>query len=93
MDVIWTASALADLDAVLAYSASRHPSAVHSLEQRIRAVVVLIAAWPSSAAAVEQHPDVRMVPLIRYPYRIFYTVTDRGVEILHLHHTARRSPL
>jgi hypothetical protein len=31
---------------------------------------------------------VRQTPLVRYPYRIFYRVTE-VIEILHIHHTAR----
>jgi plasmid stabilization system protein ParE len=33
---------------------------------------------------------VRAVPLGRYPYVIFYRVTANAVEILHVHHTARK---
>jgi hypothetical protein len=32
---------------------------------------------------------VRVVPLGRYPYKIFYRVTKDAVEILHVHHAAR----
>jgi hypothetical protein len=28
--------------------------------------------------------------MIRYPYKIFYRVTPEAVEILHVHHAARR---
>jgi hypothetical protein len=31
-----------------------------------------------------------VVPLGRYPYKIFYRVTNDTVEILHIHHAARR---
>jgi plasmid stabilization system protein ParE len=30
------------------------------------------------------------VPLGRYPYKIFYRVTEESVEILHVHHAARQ---
>jgi hypothetical protein len=33
---------------------------------------------------------VRMVPFIRYPYKIFYRIGTDAVEILH--HAARRDP-
>jgi len=41
---------------------------------------------------VEQRSSVRVVPLVRYPYRIFYRVGGDGdvVEILHVHHAARQ---
>jgi len=35
---------------------------------------------------------VRVVPLIRYPYKIFYRVTPQAVEILYIHHASRLQP-
>ena len=33
-----------------------------------------------------------MVPFIRYPYKLFYQVGKDAVEILYIHHAARREP-
>ena len=30
----------------------------------------------------------RVVPLVRYPYKMFYRVTPDAVEILYIHHAA-----
>jgi hypothetical protein len=38
---------------------------------------------------VEDEPGIRVVPLLRFPYRIFYRVNDGAVEILHFHHASR----
>jgi toxin ParE1/3/4 len=37
------------------------------------------------------HPDVRILSPTKYPYRIYFMVTDRAVIILHVRHTARRA--
>lgn len=89
MKVVWTELALADLDDILAYTAERYPTLIEPLEHRIRATVMRIAAWPLSARTVEGRPGVHVVPLIRYPYRVFYRVADETVELLHIHHAAR----
>jgi plasmid stabilization system protein ParE len=89
MKVVWTAAALADLDDVLAYTTEKYPSLVGPVEKRIRAIIARVGAWLESARRVEDRPEVRVVPLLRYPYRIFYKVHDESVEILHIHHTAR----
>ena len=34
---------------------------------------------------------VRMVPLVQYPYRLFYTVLPDAVYVLHVEHAARMS--
>jgi plasmid stabilization system protein ParE len=91
MKVVYTDEALRDLDEILAFMASNYPSICGSFETRLRAVVARIGRWPESAQEVEQRPGVRMVPLVRYPYRVFYQVTT-AVEVLHIHHAARRPP-
>jgi plasmid stabilization system protein ParE len=35
-------------------------------------------------------PDVRILSLTRYPYRVYYTVSAVAVVILHIRHTSRR---
>ena len=37
-------------------------------------------------------PGIRILPPARYPYRIYYTVTDVTVVILHIRHSARHDP-
>lgn len=90
MRVEWTEAALADLDDILAYTAENYPSAIGSLEARIRAVVTRIGRWPESARRVEQRANVHVVPLLRYPYLVFYRVGEEHIEILHIHHAARQ---
>ncbi|MBN8994753.1 MAG: type II toxin-antitoxin system RelE/ParE family toxin [Rhizobiales bacterium] len=88
MKIVWTRAALSDLDLVLAYAAEHYPSSLDGVRRRIGAVVERVARWPESARMVEERSGVRVVPLIRYPYRIFYRVGEDAVEILHLHHAA-----
>jgi plasmid stabilization system protein ParE len=92
MRVVYTDDALADLDEILDYIDANYPAISSAFRQRLRAVTVRIGVWPESAEIVRQRSGVRMVPLIRYPYRIFYRIGDDAVEILHVHHAARRKP-
>jgi plasmid stabilization system protein ParE len=85
----FTSAALADLDDVLSYTSANYPALLPSIENRILAVLERIEQWPESAREVSERTGVRVVPLIRYPYRIFYRIADERVEILHIHHTAR----
>ena len=89
MQVVWTEAALADLDEVLAYTAEQYPSLVDAVERCIRAVVERIGRSPESARVVEERAGVHVVPLIRYPYRVFYRAHAGRVEILRVHHAAR----
>jgi hypothetical protein len=38
---------------------------------------------------VADRPGVRVVPLIRYPYKVFYRNTGKVIEILYIHHAAQ----
>ena len=92
MKVRYTDEALRDLDDILTFIASNYPAILAPFEQRLRAIERRVGEWPKSAEEVEQRPGVHVVPFIRYPYRLFYQVTDGVVEILHIHHAARREP-
>ena len=89
MRLVLTEAALRDLDDLLAYAATHHPAAYPALERRLRATLRRIAAWPEAAQTVAGRPGIRTVPLVRYPFRIFYRIADDQVEVLHIHHAAR----
>ena len=90
MKVLYTAAALADLEEIAGWIATHYPTLAPVVERRIRAVVARIARWPESARRSAKLPEVRVVPIGRYPYKIFYRVTEDVVEILHIHHVARQ---
>ena len=88
-NVRWTAAARADLNEILAYTDANYPRLTTNVELRIRAVILRVARLPRSARRVGRHSDIRVVPVLRYPFRIFYRVIGDDVEILHIHHTSR----
>ena len=92
MKVVYTEEALRDLDEILRFIAANYPAVSAAFEMRLSAVTERIGRWPASAQEVEQRAGVRSVPLIRYPYKIFYRVTGTAVEILHIHHAVRSQP-
>lgn len=90
MKAVFTRGALSDLDAILDWLKSRNPLAAAAVERSIQGAVARVAKRPKSARAVTQwEGNVRVVPLVRYPYVIFYQVKDDRIEILHIRHTAR----
>ena len=89
MKVIYTDEALADLDGILSFIASNYPSILDAFQSRLRSVIARIGDWPKSASEVADRPGVRVAPLIRYPYKVFYRSTGQVIEILYIHHAAR----
>ena len=91
MSVVYTQSAIADIDQIFSYIAERNPRAAVAVVDTVEATVARIGSFPLSAASTDE-PDVRMAPAGRYPYVIFYTVNRDEVRILRIMHTARMRP-
>lgn len=91
MKVEYSNRALADLRKISADSRRAFGDRVaEALETRIRALIERISKDPLSAPEIEQRPGVHVVPLIRYPFKIFYRVLEDRIRIQHIRHTARR---
>ncbi len=89
MKVVYTDPALHDLDEITVWLWRHYPGLGRAIERRLRIVVAHIARWPESMRRSKRRPDVRVAPLGRYPYKIFYRVRADTIEILHIHHAAR----
>lgn len=61
-----------------------------ALDTTIRATVARVAVMPEIGQRLAERPQVRVVPLIRYPFKIFYTISGETITILHIRHAARR---
>ena len=89
MKAVFTVSALEDLDRIRRYIAANYPELSALVGKRIHAVIGRIVAYPESARTVAGWSHFHVVPVIRYPYKIFYRIIGETVEILHIHHTSR----
>jgi plasmid stabilization system protein ParE len=90
MKVEYSNRAVADLKKIAADSLVFGKVVAIAVEARIRKIIERIAEQPESAQRVTERPGVRVVPLIHYPYKVFYRVLDDRVRILHIRHTSRR---
>lgn len=89
MKVVYTEEALRNLDDISDYIRQNYPTIPEAFRLRLQFVVARIAKWPESAQEVADQSGVRVVPLVRYPYKVFYRVTNQTIEILYIHHSAR----
>jgi hypothetical protein len=71
MRVGYTKRATDDLRRVSKESRAFGGSLAAAVETRIREIVVRISERPKVAARVIERPGMHVVPLIRYPYKIF----------------------
>jgi toxin ParE1/3/4 len=92
MKLIYSRRALADLSGIATYySASASPATAQSIERRLVDVIDRICRAPEAAPRVSQRSNVRVVAVVRYPFRIFYRVRDDAIDIL-LFATRRGAP-
>jgi toxin ParE1/3/4 len=85
----YRAQALADIDAIHSYIEERSPSGARNVLRAIYASIQLIAEHPLTYQRTD-NPNIRVHVVQRYRYKIFYSVVDDIVEIIHVRHTSRR---
>lgn len=91
MKVEYSSRAVANLRKIAADSRRAFGERVaEALEGRIRAAIERVSREPLSAPEVEQRPGLHVVPLVRYPFTIFYRLLDDRVRIVHIRHTSRK---
>ena len=89
MNVRYSPRATADLVAIADYLTERNRLAARAVEAAIRNTVDLLSEFPGSGRMVTQHSNVRVMPVPRYPYLVFYRGGADGVLVLHIRHGAR----
>ncbi len=65
--------------------------AANKVRRHLHARIKTLSRFPLIGIRTS-HGAVRILPPVRYPYRIYYAVSDEAVVILHIRHTARRAP-
>lgn len=75
--------AVHDLDEIRAYLIDHGPSGAERVRQHIAQTIERLGDFPFLGRATDE-PGVRVLPLTRYPYLIFYTVLTDTVAVLHI---------
>jgi toxin ParE1/3/4 len=92
MRVIFTDAAITEFTKIAEESRREFGDEVAAeLESRFRHTVATIASAPESGSRVGTRPGVYAFSLVRYPFKVYYRIGTEAAEILHIHHTSRRS--
>ena len=92
MKIAYSSRAVADIASIADYLIECSPQGALAVERRIREVVNHLAEFPGMGRELAQRPSVRVMPLGRYPYVIFYTARDGELIVLHIRHGSRMPP-
>lgn len=89
MKIHYTPAAFSDREQILEYLSERSASGARNVAVSIRQTIEQLRDQPYSGHRTV-NPEVRVIFVTRYPYKIFYRVRD-AIEILHIRHTSRRA--
>ena len=88
MKVTYSPRALRQLEDIHAYIEQRSTASARVVIARIRERCEKLGEMPGLGSQTDQ-ARVRMLPVLRYPYLIFYAVRESDVRILRVRHGAR----
>jgi plasmid stabilization system protein ParE len=93
--VIWSDTAIADLQDICSYIAQHDPKAARRMGGGILDHVRILASFPFIGPTYPRGARGPLREIVFRSYRIFYDVseTSRSVEILHVWHGAREEPI
>jgi plasmid stabilization system protein ParE len=95
MKVIYSERARAALSGILGFIGSNYPSSYDAFRRQMALSLERIAQFPESAPVVGDRKDIRVVPLARYPYKLYF-LHQRDldlIEIVDIQHMARGASL
>jgi toxin ParE1/3/4 len=86
----YTRKALTQLHQIYSFIEARNPSAARRVNEQIKKSIARLARLPYSCRETDR-PGIRVLPIVRYPYLVFYRVdeTAQEVHILRVRHSAR----
>ena len=91
MRVRYTPEAFADRERIIEYLRERPPNGARNVAASIRDAVAQLGGHPFSGYRTDD-PEVRVLFIVRYPYKIFYRTRDNRNRA-HSPHVATREPL
>lgn len=89
MKVLWTASALAQLQAIHDYLAQTSPDYAVRIIDRLTSRSIQLANFPNSGRMVPEYDRKEIREVIEGRYRIIYLVELAQVRVLAVIHSAR----
>ena len=73
---------------VLDYIAAHSPAGARRVQARIQAIIDLLLLYPAMGTRTD-HPAIRRMTALPYPYAIFYEATEAEMIIHAIRHSAR----
>jgi len=79
--------AVSEISGIVEYLRVRNPHAAQRVALELKTAVQVVAQFPYSGRDVGN--GIRVFPVGRYPYLIYWTIQNDIVSVLHVRHTSR----
>jgi toxin ParE1/3/4 len=89
MNVVYAPRALRDLESISAYLIERNPAGAINVLRAIKSSIDTLSFFPQVGRLID-NAGHRRVPVLRYPYLVFYRIEGDELLVLHIRHTSRR---
>jgi plasmid stabilization system protein ParE len=89
MRVRFSPQALDDLEAISAYYRAISPHLANAIIFEIERRIAQLSRLPLIAPETDE-TRIRELIVLRYPYKVYYRIYERGVEIMHIRDARRR---
>ena len=89
MRVRFSPQARDDLEAISAYYRAISPHLANAIIFQIERRIDQLSRLPLIAPQTDE-PGIRELIVLRYPYKVYYRIDDRGVEVMHIRDARRR---
>ncbi len=83
MRVRYSLRAGRDLAQIVGYLDERSPTSAAAVRRIITASIAVLAEFPFISPSTEL-PNIREMTIVRYPYKVYYTIRGTDVLILHM---------
>jgi plasmid stabilization system protein ParE len=90
MNVVYAPRALRELESIGVYLTERNPHGAANVLGAIKSSIDTLGFFPQIGRLVDDAGH-RRVPVVRYPYLIFYRMDGDELLILHIRHASRRA--
>lgn len=84
--VVWSARALADVEAIASYIAYDSPYYANAVVRRIVTLTRTLGKFPLSGRKVPEYDNEGIRELLAFSYRIIYSVQGREVTVIAVIH-------
>jgi len=89
MIAVYAPRALRDLEEIAEYLRERSPSGAARAMTAIKSGIDALMAFPEMCPPLDSAGH-RRLPVLRFPYVVFYRIAGDEILILHIRHTSRR---